>query len=213
MTVRSAPFSHRRGDGAVGVFHQFSCAPGVAKAGIDRDVGIHAEQTAEREELIGAHVVRLNGVPNRIVDGRALVRIADRITPLVRGDEVAAGEAIDAGVQLLERGNHFRAEALDVVGRHQRDRSDVKRARAGSGDFELRIVAVALGPEVQRERPVRGAEGANGQHLTLTCLAAPRQSLPSRRRRGCRPARCDPCTPSPCARQDRFAGLHAPRRR
>ena len=107
MTVCGAPFAHRRGGGAVGVFDQFARGPRVAEAGIDGDVGIDAEQTAEREELVGADVVRLHGVPDGIEDGRTLVDVADAVAPLVRGDEVAAGKAKDAEAQLLERGDDF----------------------------------------------------------------------------------------------------------
>ena len=145
VAVGGAPFSHRRGDGAVGVLDQLARGPGVAEAGIDGDVRIDAEQAAEREELIGAHVVGLHGVPDRIEDRRPLVDVADAVAPLVGGDEVAAGKAKDAEAQLLERGNDLRAEAFDVVGRHQRDRADVKRARAGCGDLDACVVAVGLG--------------------------------------------------------------------
>ena len=102
--------------------------PRVAEAGIDGDVGLDVEQAAERDELIRADVVGLHRVPDRIEDRRALVEIADRVAPLVGGDEVAAGEAENAGVQLLQRGDDLGAKALDVVGRHQRDRADVERS-------------------------------------------------------------------------------------
>ncbi len=95
MTVFRAPFAHGRGRGAVGVFHQFARRPGIAEAGVDGDVGIDAEQTAESEELIGADVVGLHGVPDGIEDGRPLVDITDTVAPLVRGDKVAARESAE----------------------------------------------------------------------------------------------------------------------
>ena len=117
--VGGAPFSHGRSGGSVGVFDQLSRRPCVAKTGIDGDVRIDTEQATEGEELIGAHVVGLHRVPDRIKDGRALVNLAHAISPLVGGDKIAAGKAEDAKAQLLQRGDDLAAEALDVVGGHE----------------------------------------------------------------------------------------------
>ena len=144
--------------GTVGVFDQLARRPCVAEAGVDGDVGIDAEETAEREEFIGADIVGLHSVPDGIEDGRPLVDVADAIAPLVRGDEVAAGKAQNAKAQLLERGDHFRPEAFDVVRGHERDRADVEGAGACAGDLECCVVGVGCGGVAQWELAVCGAE-------------------------------------------------------
>ena len=126
MAVFGAPFAHRRGGRAVGIFDQFTRGPRIAEARVDGDIRIDAEQAAEREELIGADIVGLHGVPDRIEDGRALVDVADAIAPLVRGDKIAAGKTENAEAQLLERGDHLGPKAFDIVGGHKRNRADMK---------------------------------------------------------------------------------------
>ena len=144
MAICGSPFSHWRGGGAVGVLDQFARRPCVAEAGVDGDVRIDAEKTAEREELIGADIVGLHGVPDGIEDGRPLIDVADAVAPLVCGDKVAAGKAEDAEAQLLERCDDLRTEAFNIVRGHERDRADMKGARACAGDLESGVVSVGF---------------------------------------------------------------------
>src|SRR5690606_21802472 len=94
MTVLGTQLTHRRGNVAVDVFHELRRRPGVAEARVDRDVRIGAEQTAQRQKLVRADVVRLHCLPDGIVDRRSLVARTDRVTPLVRRDEVPSRETI-----------------------------------------------------------------------------------------------------------------------
>ncbi len=176
MAVGRAQPPHRRGDGSVRVLDELRRGPRVAEARVDGDVRLDAEQPAERHELVRAHVVGLHRVPDRVHDGRALVGIADGVAPLVPGDEVAAGEAIDAGVQLPERGHDLRPEAFNVVRRHQRDGPNVKRARAGSRDLEPGVVAVASDFEPQPVLLIAGAELADDDGLAVGRSGPPDQS-------------------------------------
>ena len=158
MAVVGSPFPHGRGGGAVGVFDQFSCRPCVAEAGIDCDVGIDTKETAKREEFIGADIVRLHGVPDGIEDGRALVDVADAVTPLIRRDKVPAGESQNAKAQLFECGNHFRAESVDVVSGHERNCADLEGACACAGYFKCCVVSVRRGAIAQWEFAISRAE-------------------------------------------------------
>ena len=56
--------------------------------------------------------------------------------------KVAAGEAPESGVQLLQLRDNFRAEAVEVVGGHERDGADVEVARALAGDLKRAGVGV-----------------------------------------------------------------------
>src|SRR5665213_3917962 len=113
MAIFGAPFSHWCVRGAVGVFDKFAGRPGVAETGVDRDVRIDAEQTAERKKFVGAHIIRLHRMPHGIEDERSLVDLTDTIAPLIRGDKVASRKAQDPKTQLLERRDDLRAEAVD----------------------------------------------------------------------------------------------------
>jgi hypothetical protein len=173
MAIRGAPFAHGRGGRAIGVFNQFARGPGISEACIDGDVGIDAQQAAEREEFIGANIVRLHGVPDRIEDRRALIDVANAIAPLVRGDEIAAWKAEDAEAQLLERGDDLGAEAFDVVRGHKRNRADMEGAGACASDFQSCVIGVGRSGVAQREFAERGAERAKGDGLAISGLFAP----------------------------------------
>src|SRR5579863_858930 len=112
-------------------------------------------------------------MPYRIIDRGTYVDIAYGIAPFVGGDEVAAGETIDSGMELLQRVDHFLAETVDVVCGHQRNSSNVKRACASASDFEPRIVAIDFGNEVEREFTVSGADRRNIDCLPVARFLAP----------------------------------------
>ena len=92
MAVLRAQAAHPRGRRAVRVLDVLRRRPGVAEAGVDGDVRLHAEQTAQRHELVRADVVGLDRVPGGIEHGRAPVAVADGLAPIVGGHEVAAGK-------------------------------------------------------------------------------------------------------------------------
>ncbi len=135
MTIRGAQSAHRRRGCAIRIFDKLGCRPRVSETSIHRHIRFDIQQPTKRHEFIGAHVVRLNGVPDGIHSGWTLVRIAYAIAPLVCRYKVAAREAIYAGMQLLERRYNFRAKTLHVVGWHQRDCSNMKGAATGAHDL------------------------------------------------------------------------------
>ena len=108
MAIGGAQAPHRGGGGSVRVLDELRGGPRVAEARVDGHVGLDVQQPAQGHELVGADVVGLNRVPDRVHDGRTPVGIADGVAPLVAGDEVAAREAVDAGLQLPERGHDLR---------------------------------------------------------------------------------------------------------
>ena len=173
MAILGAPSAHRRSGGGVCVFDQFARGPGISEARVDGDVGIYSQQSAKREELIGANIVRLHGVPDGIENGWPLVDVTYGVAPLIRGDEVAAREAKHAEAQLLEGGDDFWTEAFDVVRGHQRNCANVEGARAGACDLESGVIGICCGGISQRELAVRGAEVADGDGLAVRGLFAP----------------------------------------
>src|SRR5208283_145376 len=122
--------------------------------------------------------------------------IADRVAPLVPGNEVPAGPAIDAGMQLLQRCDNFRAKTLHVVSWHQRNCSNVEGTIAGTDNLETSIIAVSLRLKMQRELHILVAEFADGNALAVARSVSPDQSHPHSRVR--------------CAGQDEVARVGFP---
>jgi len=54
-----------------------------------------------------------------------------------RGDKVAAGKTVNAGAKALEGDDRIGAEAIEIIGGHERNGTDMKRAVTGADDFEL----------------------------------------------------------------------------
>ena len=119
MSISSPPFAHGRGGRAIRVFNQFARGPGISKACVDRDVRVNAEQPAEREKLIGAHVVGLHSMPHGIKNRRPLVDVAHAVAPLIRGNKIAAGKTQNPKPQLFKCGDNLRPKAFNVVGGHE----------------------------------------------------------------------------------------------
>src|SRR6185436_11763854 len=90
--------AHRRGRGAVHIFHLLGGRFDAAEAGVDRDVGLGADLADEHQELVDADVVRLDAPPGRVLARRAAVALADAVLPVVAAHEVPAGPAVDRRV-------------------------------------------------------------------------------------------------------------------
>src|ERR1035441_10519347 len=96
-----------------------------------------------------ADIVRLHPVgPHRLHTRRPLIPIANTVTPVVSGDEVAAGPLEHLESCLLVEPYHGGMKSLHVIGRHQRSGPDVKRAAAGTEDFQSRILGVGRRSEI-----------------------------------------------------------------
>ena len=173
MAVGGALGAPGRRGGAVGVFDVLGGGAGIAEAGVDGDVGLDVRQPAQGHELVGADVVGLHGAPDGVPDGRALVGIADGVAPVVGGDEVAAGPAIDARAKGLEHVDDFAPPAVDVVRGHQRNGADAQGAGAGGGDLDLAVVGVDRALEGERELGVGGGQLADGQRLAVSGAGSP----------------------------------------
>ena len=173
MAIRGAPFAHGRRCGAVGVFDQIARGPSISETCVDGDVGIDGQQAAEREEFIGANIVRLHGVPDRIEDRRAFIDVANAIAPLVRGYEIAARKAEDAEAQLLERGYDLGAEAFYVVRGHERNCADMEGTGASASDLQSCVIGVCRSGVAQRKFAESDAERAEGDGLAIGCFFAP----------------------------------------
>ena len=68
-------------------------------------------------EFIGADVVGLKPVADGIRTRRPLIRIANRVAPLVSGEVNASREPPHSRTLHLQKGDGIRTEAADVVGR------------------------------------------------------------------------------------------------
>ena len=171
VAVLCAQRAQARGEGAIHVLNFFRGRMRVAEAGIDADVGLHADELAEFGELVGAQIVGLHLVPGMVPGGRALVGIAYGVVPGVVGGVVAA-EAPEARFDLANEGDGVRAEALDVVGGHQGDGADVEVSLAGAGDFEGGVTCIGGGGKVQRIFCVRRSNG-NCDGFAIICAFTP----------------------------------------
>ena len=74
--------------------------------------------------------------------GGPLIDVTYAVAPFIRGDKVASRKAEDAEAQLLERCYDLRTEAFNIVRRHERDRADMKGARACARDLKSGFVSV-----------------------------------------------------------------------
>src|SRR5690606_24567885 len=174
MAVLRAQLAHRRRDIAVDVFDELRGRPRIAKARARGDVWIRVEQTAQGEELVRANVVRLNRFPYWVVDRRTLIARSDRVTPLVRRDEISTREAIDAGIDLLERCDGLRAETFDVVGGHERQHADANGALSATDDLDTRVVRRDRCRELDRVARVLVREILVRDGLARLFVVAPR---------------------------------------
>src|SRR5580658_997316 len=156
MPILRAPRSHRRGRDAVHILHFLRRRVSVAKSGIHADVWRYADQFAEFCELIRTKIVGLHRVPG-----------------VVRG--VVASETPESRLDLLDERNGVGAEAVDVVGRHERDRSDEQTARTGSCDLEGYIAGIGLRCERERELFVFGGNRTHRNRLPVACARTPHQ--------------------------------------
>lgn len=168
MSVGRAQFAHEGRDVAVAVFHIIPGGPIVAGAGVKGDIRFHAQKLAQGHKLVGANVVGLKRAPDGVKDRRALVGIADGVSPFKGGNVIAAGNAINAGVKTLENSDGVGPETVQVVGRHQGNRADVERTGAGGADFKSGGAGCG-GFEREEEFPVILPQSAQRNGL-LRCI-------------------------------------------
>ena len=150
VSVGRAQSALRRRRGAVDIFHQFPAGSRLAKAGIHTPIRVDAHQFAHHQQLIDTGIVGLHGVPSIVKDRGTLVRIADRILPVVAGDKVAARKAKEAAIHLLHQRDRIGPEAVDVVRGHERNRANPERSRTGSDNLDAAIRRVGVGGEGER---------------------------------------------------------------
>lgn len=141
-----------------------------ARAHIEREVGRGAHDLAPLEELVGAKLVRLGGVPGQVHPSReksatqsrdkgssggallgSVLAGADAVLPVVGGAEVTAGVADHGAVQLLEGLDDILAVAV-LVG--ERAAGVVEAAVDAAAHVSLRRVSAAGGT---RGLQVKGA--------------------------------------------------------
>ena len=150
--------------------------PRVAKAAVHRDVRLGANQPAERHELVDPDVVVLHALPRGVLARRPPVALADAVAPVVAAHEVAAGPAVDRRVQLAQQRQRVGAEALDVVGRHERHGADPDSALSAGGDLQPRVIGRCAGREGNRIRPVALVERPDGHRLPVRRPGAPHEA-------------------------------------
>ena len=175
--VLRAHFAHARLHRAIAVFHFFSRLAGRAKSAVDGQIGLGSGQPAEGHEFMKAHVVRLHPIgPHHLQARRALIAIANTVSPVVSGDEVAAGPLEHLETLFLEEPDHPGVESLDVVGGHQRGGPDLKPAAASAQDLETRILCVGRRSELQRKFLVFARERRNLDGLRVAVACSPYQA-------------------------------------
>ena len=124
VAVLDAPAAADGVSAAVGVLDPLRRRVGVAEAGVGRDHWLGVDQTAKGDELIRAEVVVLDPGPRRVLARRTPVAVPDAVAPVVAADEITARPAIDRALELLQQRERVSAQAVDVVGGHQRRRPE-----------------------------------------------------------------------------------------
>jgi hypothetical protein len=118
--MRGSEFAHECVWSSVAVFELSRRRISIAKTGVHRDPWLRVHQFAEPDELVHPKVIVLDARPGGVRARRTPVAIADPIAPVVAADEIAAGPAVDRGVELAQERERVGAQALDMIGRHQR---------------------------------------------------------------------------------------------
>ncbi len=135
--------------GTVAVLHFFCRHACFPESAVDRQVGLGSEQSAKANKFMKPDIVRFRPVgPHRLQARRPLIGIAKTIAPVVGGDKVASRPFGHLETLFLEEPNHPRVKSLHIVGRHQRGGPDMKRAAAGSQDFQAGILCVGRRSEL-----------------------------------------------------------------
>ena len=184
VAVGGTGFAHEGVRGAIGVFHLGRGRISVAETGVHRDHRLGSDQVAQVNELIHAHVVRLDAGPRGIRPGGPLVALAQAIAPVVAANKVAAGPAIDRSVELFEQFDRVFAEPIRVVGGHEGHTPDLQRAFAGRADRQAAVVGVHAGGELERHLVERRGDLADRLDSFLVFARAPREADGHRRHLG-----------------------------
>lgn len=101
--------------GEVAVFDPVAQLAGGAGANVAAEVGFGADQPAEADKFLGAHVVGFDDFAPVDVDAaRALGARADAVLPVVIIGEAAAGPADDGGFDAAQGFDDVAAEAAGI---------------------------------------------------------------------------------------------------
>ena len=73
----------------------------IAEARVHGDVGLNADELAQRHEFVHADIVRLHGIPGIVERRWPFVDVADTVVPAPVRKEIAARQAPHAGVELF----------------------------------------------------------------------------------------------------------------
>ena len=92
------------------------------------------------------------------------------------GEVVASREPPHPRALLLQEGDSVRAEAANIVGRHERNGPDVERTLARSGDLDPSVVVISSGGELQRGLRIGRAQARNRNHLPVRGTGAPHET-------------------------------------
>ncbi len=135
----------------VRVFEQLQRGRGVAEAEVGGEHRLDARRAAPGGELVGAELVRLDRLPGQVEPTRTPIAGADAVSPVVAGDEVAAGVAHHRHAELAHQLQHVTTEAFG--GRRRMPRLVDASVHAAAEVFDERA------EKAGRRRADGGAEG------------------------------------------------------
>src|SRR6476646_4737847 len=108
------------------------------------------DESAESHELVGSEIVGLHCIPGIVEVRRTFVAIADGVIP----DEprgIVSAVAPETHIDLLQQRDGIGTKTFDVVGWHERNRTDMKVAGSGACDLKSGIRGIFRSGEVEWE--------------------------------------------------------------
>ena len=166
MAVLRALRTHVRVDRSVHVLHFFGRRVRIAETCVHADVRLHVDELAQRHKLIQAQIVGLHGIPRIVEVRRTPVDVANYVGPDEPGRVIAAIPP-EARLNLAEKRSCVGPEAIDVIGRHQRKRADMKIPLAYARNLDGAVGSIGPRREDQRELLVHTGERGNHDGLPV----------------------------------------------
>ena len=124
LSVLFPPFTHRSILCTVTIFHLIGSFFYPSQTGIYSNIRLGIQQFTQSHKLMNPDIVRFHSCPGRISPGRPFIPFTDPVMPIITTDEITSRPTIYRSFQSSQQSQHIRPEAVDMIIRHQRSRTD-----------------------------------------------------------------------------------------